>query len=91
MLGSASCLARIIDSTLLDVWNKLHMQQTTATAKTLSSYEFMPDCMVSHPDPSITYYKYDVQLWVVSDASYLSMSKSRSRVEGSHYLCHAPD
>ena len=47
--------------------------------------------MVSNPDPSIAHSKYDMQLWVVSDASYLSMSKSRSRVGCFHYLSHVPD
>ena len=67
------------------------MQQTIATTKTLSSCEFMLDCIVSNPDPSTTCNKSDVQLWVVSDASYSSASKSRSGVGGFHYLGHTLD
>ena len=89
-IGAALCLAIIIDSNLLVPCNELAMQQTTATTKTLSSCKFMLDHMVSNPDPSRICYKSDVQLWVASDASYLSVSKSRSRVGGFHYLGHAP-
>ena len=46
----------------------------------------MLDYMASHPNPSITFYKSDMQLWVVADASYLSVPKARSRVGGYHYL-----
>ena len=46
----------------------------------------MLDYVTSNPNPSITSCKHDVQLWVVSDASYLSVSKSRSRVGGFNYL-----
>ena len=47
--------------------------------------------MISNPDPSITFFKSDMQVWVASDASYLSVSKLRSRVSGFHFLGNIPD
>ena len=69
-IGATSCLALIIDSTLLVSCNKIATPQTTATTKTLYLAKFMIDCVSSNPDPSITHYESDMQLWVVSDASY---------------------
>ena len=51
----------------------------------------MPDCMSINPDPSTTHHESDMQLWIVSDASYSSVSKSRSRVGGFHYLGNTPN
>ena len=48
----------------------------------------MLDCMISNPDPSTTCCESDMQLWVVSEESCSSASKSRSRVGGFHYLGH---
>jgi len=91
IIGAALYLARIIDSTLLVACNDIAIKQTAATTKTLSLAKFMLDYMISNPDPSITFFKSDMQLWVVSDASYLSVSKSRSRVGGFHFLGNIPD
>ena len=86
MIWATLCLARIIDSTLLVGCKEIATQQTTATTKTLSLAKFMLDHMSSNPDPFIKYCKSDMQLWVVSDYSCLSVSKSRRRVGGFHYL-----
>ena len=80
MVGATLCLSRIIDSTLLVGHNKLSMQQTIGTTMTLSLAKFMLDCVSSNLNPSTTYCKFDMQLWIFSDVSYLSVSKSRSRV-----------
>lgn len=91
VIGATLYLARIIDSTLLVGCNEIAIKQTTATTKTLSLAKFMLDYMTSNPDPSITFLKSDMQLWTVSDASYLSVSKSRSRVGGFHFLGNVPN
>ena len=91
VIGATLCLARIIDSTLLVGCNEIAIKQTTATIKTLSLAKFMLDYMISNPDPSITFVKSDMQLWIVSDASCLSVSKSRSRVGGFHFLGNVPN
>ena len=90
-IGAALCLARIIDSTLLFACNVIATQQTKATTKTLSSCEFVLDHTSSNPDSSMAHCESDMQLWVVSDASHLSVSKSRSKAGGFNYLRNAPD
>jgi hypothetical protein len=40
----------------------------------------------SHPDPMIRFKHSDMQLEVSTDSSYLSVTKSRSRIGGYHYL-----
>ena len=91
IIGATLYLARIIDSTLLVGCNEIAIKQATATTKTLSLAKFMLDYMISKPDPSITFVKSDTQLWIVSDASYLSVSKSRSRVGSFHFLGNVPN
>ena len=46
--------------------------------------------MSTYPNPSITFKVSDMVLWVSSDASYLSVTKSRSRVGGYHFLGNTP-
>ena len=91
IIGATLRLARIIDSTLLAGCSEIAMQQITATTKTLSLAKFMLDYISSNPDHSTTHYESDMQLWVVSDTSYLSASKSISRVGGFHFLGNTPN
>ena len=41
-------------------------------------------------DAKITYHKSDMHLWVHTDASYLTVIKSRSRAGGYHYFSNKP-
>ena len=76
----------MIDNTLLVTCNDIGRQQLSATENTYHLCQYMLNYMASHPNPSITFYKSDMQLWVVADTSYLSVPKARSRVGGYHYL-----
>ena len=76
IFGVTLYLVQIIDSTLLVGCNKIAIKQTTATTKTLSLAQFILDYIISNPDSSITFVKSDMQLWIVSDTSYLLVSKS---------------
>ena len=46
--------------------------------------------MATHPEAVIRYPAIGMQLYVHSDASYLSVSKTRSRAGGIHYLSDPP-
>ena len=91
IIGATLYLAQIIDSTLLVGCNEIAIKQTTATTKTLSLAKFILDYMISNPDLSITFVKSGMQLWIVSNASYLSVSKSQSRVGGFYFLGNVPN
>ena len=47
--------------------------------------------MSAYPDPSIKFSKSDMILWVSSNSSCQSASKSRSRVGGYHFLSNKPN
>lgn len=47
--------------------------------------------MATHPNPSITHKKPDMQYSTSSDSSYLSASKARNIVGGYHFLVNIPD
>ena len=46
--------------------------------------------MSTYSDPSITFKKSEIVLWVSSDSSYKSVSKSHSRIGGFHFLGNRP-
>lgn len=80
----------MIENTILVACNDIAIQQTKSTMKALNLCTWLLDYMATYPDPSIICYKLDMQLYISSDASYLSVSKSRSRVGGYHFLGNKP-
>jgi len=90
IVGAALYIGRFIDMTLLVACNEIALQQTDATIKTLNLCTWLLDYMSTYPNPSITYKKSDMILWISSDSSYQSVSKSRSRVGGFHFLGNKP-
>ena len=58
--------------------------------KTLNLYTWLLDYMATYSNPSITYHKSDMQLYISSDSSYLSVTNSCSRVGGYHFLSNKP-
>ena len=74
IIGKFYFYARAVDHTMLVALGELATKQTLGTAS------------VTHPDASIQYHTSGMVLHVDSDASYLSVSKVRSRVGGLHYL-----
>jgi len=91
IVGAALFIGRFIDMTLLVACNEIALNQTNSTMATLNLCTWLLDYMSTYPDPSITYKKSDMVLWVSSDSSYQSVSKSRSRVGGYHFLGNKPN
>ena len=60
--------------------------QSRATEKTKNEINWLLNYASTHPDAQITYRASDMILRVHSDASYLSVSRARSRVGGHFYL-----
>ena len=86
IVGVVLFIGQFIDMTLLISCNEIVLQQTDATMKTLNLYISLLDYMSTYPDLFITFKRLDMIFQVLSDSSYQSISKSRSRVGGYHYL-----
>jgi hypothetical protein len=78
--------SRAFDPTLLMPLNDIATEKTTATGKTQTSTRQLLDYLAMHPDATIRFYASDMILHIHSDASYLSVSKARSRLGGLLYL-----
>jgi hypothetical protein len=74
--------SRAVDPTVLMPLNDIATEQTTATEKTQTATSQLLDYLVMHPDATIRFYASDMILHIHSDASYLSYSKTRSRLGG---------
>jgi hypothetical protein len=84
--GSALYYSRAVDPTLLMPLNYIATEKTTATEKTQTTTSQLLDYLATHPDATICFYASDMILYIHSDASYLSVSKARSRLGGLFYL-----
>jgi hypothetical protein len=91
IVGFALYMARMLDMTSLVSCNEISLQQCDATTKTLNLCSWLLDYLSTYPNPSITFKRSDMILWISSDSSYQSVSKSRSRVGGYHFLGNTYD
>jgi hypothetical protein len=66
--------------------NDIATEQTKATEKTQASTNQLLDYLATHLDATIRYHASDMILYIHSDASYLSVSKARSRLGGPFLL-----
>jgi hypothetical protein len=80
--GSVLYYARAVDSTVLMPFNDIATEQTKATEKTQAATNQTLYYLATHPDAIIRYHASDMILHIHSDASYLSVSRSRSRLGG---------
>jgi hypothetical protein len=80
--GSVLYYARAVDPTMLMPLNDIAMEQTKATEKTQAATNQLLDYLATHPDATIRYHASDIILHIHSDASYLSVSNTRSRLGG---------
>jgi hypothetical protein len=62
--------------------NDIATEQTKATEKTQAFTRKLLDYLATHPDATIRYHDSDKLLHIHSDASYLSVSNTRSRLGG---------
>jgi hypothetical protein len=88
--GSILYYSRAVDSTLLMALNEIAMEQTAATGKMETAAGQLLDYLATHPDAKIHFQASDMILHIHSDASYLSVSKARSRLGGIFYLGYNP-
>jgi hypothetical protein len=88
--GSVFYYARAVDPTVLMPLNDIAMEQTKATEKTQAATNQLLDYLATHPDATIRYHASDMILHIHSDASYLSVSNSRSRLGGLFFWGNKP-
>ena len=82
--------ARAIDSTVLPALSTIASEQTSATKNTIKNLNQLLDYLHTHPKAKIKFSASDMILNVHSDASYLSVSKARSRAAGIYFLSSLP-
>jgi hypothetical protein len=70
--------------------NDIDTEQTRATEKTQAATNQMLDYLATHPDATIRHHASNMILHIHSDASYLSVSKARSRLRGRFFLGNKP-
>ena len=78
--------ARAVDGTIMNTLNELELAQDNGTQATMRDTEKLMDYCHTYSDAPIRYCANQMQLHIHRDASYLSVSKARSRVGGHYYL-----
>jgi hypothetical protein len=71
---------------MLTAIGEIATQQASATKFTLCAITQLLNYAATNPEATIRFHASDMILYVESDASYLSVSKARSRAAGFHYL-----
>jgi hypothetical protein len=88
--GSVLYYARAVDPTVLVPLNDIATEQTKATEKTQAATNQLLDYLATHPYATIRYHASDMILHIHSNASYLSVSKNRSRLGGLFFCGNKP-
>ena len=78
--------ARALNSPLLAALNTLGTEQASATENTIISLTQLLDYCATYPNPTLRFVESDMVLRIHSDASYLYVSKARSRATGYFHL-----
>jgi hypothetical protein len=87
VLGTLLYYARAVDSTMLTAIGELATQQSTGTKHTMEALTQLLNYAATNPEATVRYTASDMLLAVgESDASYLSVSKARSRAAGYFFL-----
>ena len=71
--------------TILIPLNAIAKEQRKSTKKTQAAADKLMYYLEKHPDETIRHHASDMVMHIHSDASYLSVSKSRSRLGGIFY------
>jgi hypothetical protein len=90
VLGTLLFYARAVDNTMIVAIGDIATQQAKGTEATMIAITHLLNYCATHPHAIIRYTKSDMCLHVDTDASYLSVSKARSRTAGYHYLSSRP-
>jgi len=75
---------------MLPALGTIASSQAKATQLTKTACHWLMDYAASNPLSTIRYYASDMQLYVHSDASYLSETRARSRAAGHFFLSSTP-
>ena len=86
IVGTLLYYTRAVDTILLTTLNDIATQQSKCTMKTAQNITKLLNFCATYPNASVIFRASDMVLHVDSDASYLSLSKARSRVAGNYYL-----
>jgi hypothetical protein len=86
VLGTLLYYARAVDSTMLVAIGDLATQQTSGTKTTMERLNQLLNYAASNPNATIRFTASDMILAIESDASYLSVTKARSRASGYFFL-----
>ena len=86
IVGTLLYYTRAVDTILLTTLNDIATQQSKGTIETSKSITKLLNFCATYPNASIIFCASDMVLHVDSDASYLSLSKARSRAGGHYYL-----
>ena len=89
ILGTLLYYARALDSTLLTAISELGTEQSRGTAATMVKVTQLLNYCATNPEATIRYTASDMVLHIDSDASYLSVTKARSRAAGFFSTYHA--
>ena len=79
-----------LDLTMLVALGTLATQQAKPTDALWDDVTWFLNYVATHPNAKICYSKSDMVLYIASDGSYLSETRSRSRVGGMFYLSSKP-
>jgi hypothetical protein len=86
IIGVLLFYARMIDNTMLVALGDLASAQANGTQATMNAAIHLLNYAATHPEATIRYKASDMVLHIVSDASYLSAPKARSRLAGYFFL-----
>jgi hypothetical protein len=90
IVGSILYYARAVDMTVLMALSAIAVEQTKATAKTMSRCIQLLDYLAGHSEAKVRFHASDMILNIHSNASYLSEAKARSRTCGNFFLGWMP-
>jgi hypothetical protein len=90
IVGTLLYYSITVDPTMLVALGTIAANQSKATATTANAVVKLLNYVATHPDATIRYRRSDMVLYLHSDASYLSVSKARSRAGGHFFLIDMP-
>jgi len=90
-VGTFLYYARAVDPAILVALNDISGEQANPTNTTQKDLAMLMDFLACHPNATIRFIAGPMQLCVESDASYLSVTNSRSRYGGHFYLQAFPN
>ena len=88
--GSLLYCAGAIESPILPALNKISHCQASPTINTYNKCKMLLDYCATHPNGKICFHASQMILHVDTDAAYLVLPKTRSRIAGYYYLAQYP-